>query len=63
MKSLDEMPVNDTITLYYEKHHALQQGDLERLRDLKNMCPEIFDKVKDAQIKEMIDYAKATPAA
>lgn len=31
MKSLDEMPVNDAITFYYEKNHALQQSDMETL--------------------------------
>jgi len=59
MKSLDDMPVNDAISLYYEKHHALRQGDIAKLRELKNQCPDIFDKEKDAQIREMIDYAKA----
>lgn len=58
MKSLDEMPVNDAITLYYEKHHAMRVGDLTKLLELKNKCPEIFDKKKDAEIRDMIDYAK-----
>jgi hypothetical protein len=31
MKSLDEMPVNDAITLYYEKHHALREGDIWKI--------------------------------
>jgi hypothetical protein len=58
MKSLDEMPVNDAITLYYEKHHALRVGDMTKLLELKNKCPEIFDKKKDAEIRDMIEYAK-----
>lgn len=58
MKPLDEMPVNDAIALYYEKHHALRQGDMSKLIDLKNKYPEIFDKEKDAEIRDMIDYAK-----
>ena len=59
MKSLDEMPVNDAIALYYEKHHAMRMGDMTKLLELKNKCPEIFDKKKDAEIRDMIDYAKA----
>jgi hypothetical protein len=55
MQILDEMPVNDAIALYYEKHHAMRQGDMKRLLELKNKCPEIFDKEKDAQIRDMIE--------
>ena len=57
------MPVNDAIALYYEKHHAMRQNDLTKLLELKNKYPEIFDKEKDAQIREMIDYAKAFQAS
>jgi hypothetical protein len=63
MKSLDEMPVNDVITLYYEKHHAMRMGDMKKLLELKNKYPEIFDKKKDAEIRDMIDYAKAFQAS
>jgi hypothetical protein len=63
MKSLDEMPVNDAIAMYYEKHHAIRQGDMIKLLELKNKCPDIFDKEKDAQIREMIDYAKEFQAS
>lgn len=63
MKSLDEMPVNDAIALYYEKHHALRHGDMARLLELKNKCPEIFDKEKDAEIRDMIMYAKMFQAS
>lgn len=44
MQSLDDMPVNDAIALYYEKHHAMRQGDMKKLLELKNKCPDIFDK-------------------
>lgn len=60
---LDEMPINDAIELYYEKHHALRQGDMAQLIDLKNKCPEIFDKNNDAQMREMIEYAKEFQAS
>ncbi len=59
MKSLDEMSLNDAIMLYYEKHDALLKGNMKQLIELKNTCPDIFDKEKDSQIREMIDYAKA----
>lgn len=58
MQSWDDISVNEAIELYYEKHHALREGDLLKLRELKNKCPDIFDKVKDAQISKMIEYAK-----
>ena len=63
MKSLDDMPINDAITFYYEKHHALREGNFTKLLELKNQCPEIFDKEKDKQIKDIIDYAKAFQAS
>lgn len=55
---LDDMPVNDVIALYYEKHDALKQGDMVKLIELKNKCPEIFDKSKDGQIFDMIICAE-----
>ncbi len=63
MKPLDEMTVNDAIAMYYEKHHAIRQGDMIKLIELKNKCPDIFDKEKDAQLREMIDYAKEFQAS
>lgn len=54
MKSLDEMPVNDAITFYYEKHQAMREGDMTKLLELKNKCPEIFDKKKDAEIHDKL---------
>jgi|GEM_PF-3360340 hypothetical protein len=62
MRSLNEMSVHDVIMFYYEKHHALRHGDMEKLRELKNRCPEIFDKANEAQIESMIAYAKAFQA-
>lgn len=59
MSLLDEMSVNDAITLYYEKHHAIRQGDMTKLLELKNKCPELFDKEKDEQLRDIIEYAKA----
>lgn len=35
MKTLDEMPVNDAIALHYEKHHAMQKGDMTRIAGIK----------------------------
>jgi hypothetical protein len=31
---------------------------MSKLIGLKNKCPEIFNKEQDAQIRDMIDYAK-----
>lgn len=49
MKSLDEMSANDAIALYHEKHQAIKQGDMMKLLELKNKCPELLDKQKDAE--------------
>lgn len=58
MNSIDEMSINDLIALYYEKHHAMRQGDMGKLIELKNKCPELFNKEKDAEIHDIIQYAK-----
>lgn len=63
MKSLDNMPFDDVITLYYEKRQAMRQGDIKKLLELKNACPEMFDKEKDEQIRDMIEYAKEFQAS
>ena len=52
------MPINDVIELYLEKHCALRHGDMTKLISLKNQCPDIFDKAKDDQIRDMILYAQ-----
>jgi hypothetical protein len=59
MKSLDEMPVNDAIALFYEKQHAMREGNMMKLLEIKNKCPEMFVKEKEAQLADMIEYAKA----
>lgn len=58
MNILDDMPLEEAIKLYYEKHHAIRQGDMTKLRELRQYCPEIFDNEKDAQIRNIIEYAK-----
>lgn len=59
MANYDDLPVNQAIELYYEKHYALRTGNLTRLIEMKNEHPEIFNKEKDRQIRELILYAKA----
>lgn len=63
MSSLDELPANDAIKIYYEKHDAIRQGNMMKLLELKKICPEIFDKTKDAEIRDMIEYAKEFQAS
>lgn len=63
MRSLNELPLDEAITLYYEKHHALRYGDMAKLRELKNICAEIFDEKIDAQIRDIINYAKKFEAS
>ena len=58
MKLLDEISVNDAIEMYYEKHHAIRQGDMNKLLALKNKCPEIFYPENDEQIHAIIEYVK-----
>lgn len=63
MRSLNELPLDEAITLYYEKHHAIRHGDIAKLRELKNKCAEIFDEKIDAQIRDIINYAKKFEAS
>lgn len=56
---MNDMSINEAIALYYEKHHAMREGDLKKLQELKNKYPELFDKKNDAEIRDMIEYAKA----
>ena len=58
MQSLDDMPINLAIELYYEKHHAMQNGDISKLIELKKKYPAIFNKQKDREIRDLILYAK-----
>ena len=58
MSLLDIMPINEAIELYYVKHHALRNANLEKLIQIKKECPEIFDIETDAEIRHIIAYAK-----
>lgn len=58
MLPLDDMPINDAIELYYEKHDAIRRGDMEKLIVLKEKHPQIFDKENDVQIRNIIEYAQ-----
>lgn len=58
MKSLDEVPIKVQIELYYVKHHAMRHGDMEKLLELKNKYPELFEKEKDTEILNIIQRAK-----
>ena len=63
LTSFDNMPMNDLIELYYEKHHALHTGNMEKLIELKKKCPELFDPKKDAEVADIIQYAKEFQAS
>ena len=58
MKPLDELPANDVIEMYLQKHEALREANMEKLLALKKKCPELFEKEKDEQIRDMIEYIK-----
>lgn len=59
----DDISEEQTIAFYYEKHHAIRNGDMTKLIELKKLCPIIFDKAKDNQIREIIEYAKQFQAS
>ena len=59
MKPQDDMPMELAIEMYFEKHHALRMGNLTRLIELKQQHPQIFDKAKDKEIRDIIIHAKA----
>ncbi|MHB1221119.1 MAG: hypothetical protein ACYC0J_03915 [Gammaproteobacteria bacterium] len=58
MNLLDKMSLNDAITLYYEKLNALKKGDIQHLILLRRKYPDLFNKEKEAQILDVIQYAK-----
>lgn len=58
MNTIDDMPVNQAIELYYEKHDAMRKGDMQRLIALKKQHPGIFNKEMDKQVYDIIVYAK-----
>lgn len=58
MQIVDGMSINEAIERYYEKHHALREGNLEKLRKLKARCPKIFDPAVDQKVGEIIEYVK-----
>jgi hypothetical protein len=58
MQPLDDMPLHTAIKLYYEKHQAIRQGNLEKLISMKQQYPQIFNKEKDKEIRDLILYAK-----
>lgn len=59
MTLLDEISLNDAIALYYEKLSATKNGDILKLIALKKKYPDIFDKENEAQILDVIQYAKS----
>lgn len=63
MKSLDDMPLEEAIALYYEKHHAIKKGDMTTLLVLKQKCPELFEKENDTRIENIIHHAKTFQAS
>jgi hypothetical protein len=58
MKSVDELTINEAIEIYYEKHAAIRNGDMMKLLELKNEYPQLFNKEKDIEIRDLIEYAK-----
>lgn len=58
MNILDFMPLKDAIELYYEKHYALDHGDMSKLIKLKHNHPELFNAHCDSQLFHIIQQAK-----
>mgnify|MGYP001222626635 CR=1 FL=1 len=58
MSKFSNIPIEQAIELYYQKHHAIQHGQLETLIALKRTFPEIFDKKFDTEIRDLVLYAK-----
>lgn len=54
----DDLPLNEVLQLYYEKHHAIRQGNLIRLLEMRKSVPELFLKEQDDRIRQLIAYAK-----
>lgn len=58
MEIFDKTTLENLIKLYYEKHHAINHADLQKLIDMKHEHPEIFVAENDAKIKKIIENAK-----
>lgn len=63
MQTINNMPLDQAIELYYLKHDALRKGNLEVLIQLKKEHPELFSKDMDKQIRDIIAYAKEFAAS
>lgn len=63
MQTINNMPLDQAIELYYLKHDALRKGNLEVLIQLKKEHPELFSKDMDKQIRDIITYAKEFAAS
>lgn len=60
---MKELPLTQAIELFFEKHIALREGNLEKLIQLRQDYPLIFDKIKDKEIRDLILYAKKFEAS
>lgn len=58
MKKMADMPLEQAIELYFKKHVALREGDLTQLITMRQSYPEIFNKEKDKEIRDIILYVK-----
>lgn len=63
MNTINEMPIDQAIELYYIKHDAMRKGDITSLINLKKQHPDIFSKEMDKQIRDIITYAKEFEAS
>lgn len=63
MNTINEMPLDQAIELYYIKHDAMRKGDMTALINLKKQHPDIFSKEMDKQIRDIITYAKEFEAS
>ena len=63
MNTINEMPLDQAIELYYVKHDAMRKGDMLTLINLKKQHPDIFSKEMDKQIRDIITYAKEFEAS
>lgn len=63
MNKLDDLPLELAVELYFAKHIALREGDMSKLISLRQEHPEIFNKEKDKEIRDIILYAKQFEAS
>lgn len=51
-----DLPINDAIILYFEKHDALNRGDFIKLKEMREQYPQLFLPQTEHEIQSLLNY-------